>query len=290
MNDSISDRPLTPEQALLQKAVEISVRLSLVAVIVVWCFVIFRPFIIPIFWAIIIAVALFPMFKKLKRLVGGKDGLAGTVFVLVALAILIVPTYEFTASIVDTTRVVNDQVQAGTLSVPEPRESVRGWPFIGERFYDAWLLASQNLQAAAERFAPQLRTLASRALGALAGLAGGVLQSMIAIIIAGVMLAYAEGSVKGAKALFTRLAGDRGEELVGLTAATIRSVAQGVLGVALIQSLLGGIGLVFADVPGAGLWALLILILAVMQLPPLIILGPIIVYVFSANDSTRFDL
>ena len=92
--------------------------------------------------------------------------------------------------------------------------------------------------------------------------------------------------MKGANALFTRLAGDRGEDLVGLTAATIRSVAQGVLGVALIQSLLGGIGLVFADVPGAGLWALLILILAVMQLPPLIILGPIIVYVFSANDST----
>ena len=101
-------------------------------------------------------------------------------------------TAQEVQSIVDTTRVVNDQVQAGTLSVPEPRESVRGWPFIGERFYDAWLLASQNLQAAAERFAPQLRTLASNALGALAGLAGGVLQSMIAIIIAGVMLAYAE--------------------------------------------------------------------------------------------------
>lgn len=286
MNGSTSAPNLSNEQALLQKAVEISVRLSLVAVVVVWCVVIFRPFIIPILWAVIIAVALFPVYAKLKKVVGGKDSIAGTLFVLVALAILIVPTYKFTASIVDTTQTVTQQVQEGTLNVPSPRESVRAWPFVGERLYDAWLLASQNLQASLERFAPQLRELASRALGALGGLAGGVLQSIIAIIIAGFMLAHTNASDKAVRSLFTRLAGDRGEDLVDITRSTIRSVAQGVLGVAIIQALLGGIGLVFADVPGAGIWVLLILILAIMQLPPLLVLGPAIIYVFSANEST----
>ncbi len=286
MNGSTSASSHSNEQAILQRAVEISIRLSLLAVVVVWCVIIFRPFFIPSLWAVIIAVALFPVYRKLKKLVGGKDGLAGTLFVLVALAILIVPTVEFTASIVDSTHTITQQVQEGTLSVPPPRESVRTWPLIGERLYEAWLLTSENLQASLERFAPQLRALASRAIGVLTGLGAGILQSVVAIIIAGVMLAYAGGAVKAANNLFTRLAGDRGEDLVTITAATIRSVAQGVLGVAIIQALLGGIGLVFADVPGAGIWALLILILAVAQLPPLLILGPIIIYVFSANEST----
>jgi predicted PurR-regulated permease PerM len=100
------------------------------------------------------------------------------------------------------------------------------------------------------------------------------------------MLAYKEGAHKASVSLFTRLAAERGEPIVELIVKTIRSVAQGVLGVAIIQALLSGIGLVFAGVPAAGLWVLLILILAVMQLPPLLVLGPMIFWVFSANDST----
>ena len=83
-----------------------------------------------------------------------------------------------------------------------------------------------------------------------------------------------------------RLTGDRGEEFVDLAGAVIRSVAQGVLGIALIQSVLAGLGLVLVGVPGAGLWALIVLFLAVIQLPPLLILGPIMIYVFSTADTT----
>ena len=63
-------------------------------------------------------------------------------------------------------------------------------------------------------------------------------------------------------------------------------MAQGVIGVAAIQAVLGGLGMFAMDVPGWGLWTVLILVFAIAQLPPLIVLGPVIVYVFSVADTT----
>jgi predicted PurR-regulated permease PerM len=271
---------------LLRKALEIAIRLSVLGVLVVWCFIIFRPFLIPILWAIIIAVALYPLYRRLRGLVGGKDRIAGTIFVLVGLALLIIPTYQFAGSIIDSVRTISERVESGTFTVPPPSERVQTWPIVGDRVYELWSLAATNLEATLERLAPQLRRLGARAIGLVTGLGAGLLQTIIAIIIAGVMLAYKEGAHKASVSLFTRLAAERGEPIVELIVKTIRSVAQGVLGVAIIQALLSGIGLVFAGVPAAGLWVLLILILAVMQLPPLLVLGPMIFWVFSANDST----
>ena len=108
---------------------------------------------------------------------------------------------------------------------------------------------------------------------------------MVSIIIAGVLLANTAGGSQAARALARRLAGEQGTKGVELAGATVRSVAQGVLGVALIQSILAGLGCLLVGVPGAGLWALLVLILAVVQLPTILILGPIIVYVFSTTST-----
>ena len=83
-----------------------------------------------------------------------------------------------------------------------------------------------------------------------------------------------------------RIAGEQGEASVDLAVDAIRSVATGVLGVASLQAILAAIGLVLADVPAAGLWTVLVLILAVAQLPPLVVLGPAIAYVIATSDST----
>jgi predicted PurR-regulated permease PerM len=98
------------------------------------------------------------------------------------------------------------------------------------------------------------------------------------------LLANAAGASQAVRAFATRVAGESGPRGVELAAATVRSVALGILGVALIQTLLAGIGFLAVGVPGAGLWALLVLILAVVQLPTFLILGPIIVYVFSTSS------
>jgi predicted PurR-regulated permease PerM len=118
-----------------------------------------------------------------------------------------------------------------------------------------------------------------------AGFGIGVLQFALSIILAGVFMATAPGGERSAETVARRLAGDRGKNLVLVAVATVRSVAQGVLGIAVVQSVLAGIGMVAAGVPGAGLWALLVLILAVIQLPPLLVMGPMIIYVFSTVNT-----
>ena len=109
---------------------------------------------------------------------------------------------------------------------------------------------------------------------------------VISIIIAGAFLVYGRSGSGAVEKVTGRVLGDRGgREFVELAGATIRSVAQGVLGVALIQSILAGIGLMLIGVPYAGVWAGLVLLLAIVQLPPILILGPIVVYVFSVAET-----
>ncbi len=278
--------PAEENTLLLSRAVEIAVRLATLAILAAWCFVIFRPFVLPILWAIVIGVALYPVYSKLRSILGGSDKLAATVFVLAGLALILIPTIRFAGSTIDSIQAVTEQVQTGTFSIPAPTERVQTWPLVGERVYTLWSQAATDLESTLASMAPQLRQLGATALDLLRGLGSGVIQTIIAIIIAGFMLANTEGSRKASVSVFTRLAGARGEDIVVLTVKTIRSVALGVLGVAVIQATLGGAGLIFAGVPGAGLWAMVILVLAVIQLPPLLVLGPIIFYVFAHNDST----
>ena len=86
--------------------------------------------------------------------------------------------------------------------------------------------------------------------------------------------------------LSNRLAGDYGDELIDLSISTVRSVAVGVLGIAFIQAMLGAAGMMFVGVPAVGLWALAILVVAIAQLPPILILGPVAIYVFSVESTT----
>ena len=270
----------------VQRAVEAAIRIGLVFLLAAWCFLIVEPFIVPILWGMIIAVASYPLYGWMRNKLGGRGKLAAAVFTLLALALLITPTVMLVDTIAETTQHLSKDLQGGTLSIPPPPASVAGWPIIGEELSAFWSSASENLGATLTSIAPHLKEAAGVLLATAAGAGVGVLQFVISIIIAGVILSNAEASTGFLTALAKRLIGDQGEALTTLASKTVRSVAQGVLGVALIQSLLAGVGLLAADVPGAGLWALLVLLLAIVQLPPILILAPIILYVFSASSTT----
>jgi predicted PurR-regulated permease PerM len=170
--------------------------------------------------------------------------------------------------------------------VPPPPSKVADWPLIGERVHEVWTQASENLEATLSQFAPQVRRIGSWLLSAITGFGVAFLMTIVAIVIAGVMLMHSEAGGRMARAIGARLGGTRGEASVDLATQTIRSVAYGVVGVAAVQSALAAVGLFLADVPAAGLWTGLVLILAVAQLPPLLVLGPAIIYVVATSDST----
>jgi predicted PurR-regulated permease PerM len=273
------------DRDFVKRAVEASIRVGVLALIAIWALAILRPFVDLVLWSIILSVAIYPLYARLARRVGSRHKLAATLITLVALAILLVPAWMFFGASIEEARQVAAQAEAGTLRVPPPPDGVRDWPLIGERWHAFWSQASRDLEATLERIQPELQALGTWVLRSLAGLAGTVLKFVLSIIIAGVLLSTAQKGKDFSVMFATRLAGPQGADFVRLSVATIRSVAQGVIGIALIQSALSGIGLLVVGVPGAMIWALIVLVLAIMQLPPILVLGPAMVYVF-AHSST----
>jgi predicted PurR-regulated permease PerM len=273
------------DKLFVARALEATIHIGLVVLLLYWCFKIGQPFIQIIVWGIIIAVAIHPGYNRLKSALGRRGRLAATLITLFAVIVLFVPSYMLSGSLINTAQEYSAQLDSGTLSVPPPSESVRSWPVIGEPLYKFWSLASNNLEAALSKITPQLKKFGIPLLSAAAGAGVGILKFVVSIIIAGVLLANDAGCSQAALAIATRLTGERGVKLVELAVATVRSVTLGILGVALIQTLLASLGFLLVGVPGAGLWALLVLILAVVQLPTILVLFPIIVYVFSTSST-----
>jgi len=138
--------------------------------------------------------------------------------------------------------------------------------------------------ATLSKYSEQVKAFSNWLLKIVASTTMGILGFAVSIIIAGVFLVSAESSYLASRAVGHRLGGERGADFTDLTVATVRSVAKGVLGVAFIQTLLAAIGLLVMDIPGAGIWASIILLLAIMQLPPILVLGPIAFWVFSTAE------
>ncbi len=270
----------------MDRALDVAIRLAFVGFIVLWCSRIIKPFFMPLLWGLVISVALYPVFLKVKGWLGGRNNLAGVVFIVVSLALVITPTALLTDSLIDGATRLKDAMEEGTLTVPPPSDGVREWPAVGEKVHASWLQASRDFGGSAAKYSDQLKAVANWMAGSIAALGGAVVQTIFSLIIAGVLMMHAMGGGRVAYAFADRLGGERGRDLVTISIATIRSVVKGVLLVAMIQSLMAAAGLVFAGVQGAGFWAVLVLVVAIMQLPPILVLGPIAVYVFSANDST----
>ncbi|MCH8335738.1 MAG: AI-2E family transporter [Proteobacteria bacterium] len=251
------------------------VQIGALLVLIVWCFQIIAPFISVILWGMLIAVALYPVHSLLTAKFGGRARLSATLFVFLGLAILLLPSWITAESSIGAMKSVGEQLHSGTVSISPPDESVAEWPLIGEKVYGIWSDAASNLEATLNKYSDQLQSLGRHVVSVAGSMAIGILQFVVSIIIAGVFLVSAEVGHKTAVKFASSLAGNRGEALIDLAVATIRSVAKGVLGVAIIQALLAAIGLAVIGVPAPGIWAFAVLILAIVQLPPFIVLGPI---------------
>ena len=267
------------------RAVDAAIKIGLVALLAVWCLEIVRPFMLPLIWGAIIAIASYPGFVSLERGVGGRSRLAATLWTIVGLILVLGPVGMLAGVLVDNVQTLAAHLTADGLHVPAPPDAIATWPLVGEPAHRFWSLASTNLGEALAEIRTQIRALSVFLLAAIANAGLGMLQFVIAVIIAGVLLLQAEGGARAAHAVATRLAGERGPGLVTLAEATIRSVARGVLGTAMIQALLAGVGLVVAGVPAAGLLAFVCLILCTVQIGPGLVLVPAMIYLFWSADT-----
>jgi len=272
------------DRAFQKNAMASFIQIGALTLLLVWCFLILSPFLGLVVWALIIAVAVYPLHLSLTARLGGREKLSATIFVLLGLAIMVVPAYLTAESSIHGLTSVGTDLKAGNVTIPAPDPSVADWPVIGEKVFTAWSNAANDLEVTLKNYRPQLVSLGESMLRGAGSMLLGILLFSVSLIIAGVFLVSASGGYKTALTLSSSLVGSRGVEFTDLIIATIRSVTKGVLGVAIIQAVLAAIGLVVMSVPGAGIWATLVLILAIVQLPPLIILGPIAFWVFSVAD------
>jgi predicted PurR-regulated permease PerM len=283
---TVTNSSTPPEKkAILNQSMEAAIRIGLAVLMAAWCFQIIRPFIVPIIWGVIIAVATFPGYRRMVVLTGGRKRIGAVFFTLVLLALLIGPTLIMGDTLLTGIKSLGRDLSDGSLTIPPPPESVGGWPIVGKSLERLWALASTNLQEALREVGPQLRSLSKWLLSAATSIGFALLQFVFAIVIAGLLMSRSEICRRLAVAVAVRIEGGRGEEFVDLTRDTIRSVARGIVGVALIQSFLAGIGFLAVGLPAAGLLALICLVLAVIQLGPGLIIIPAIVYVFSTADT-----
>jgi len=277
--------PSAEDRAFFKRALESSIRIGLILFLVVWCFEIARPFLQPIVWGIILAIATQPLYAGLCRLVGGRRRLAAATLVVGALLVLVIPSVLLTTNLVESATQLAESVEAGTLEVPPPPSGVADWPIVGGRVHALWAAASQNLDAALDPLHPQLKAVGGWMLGTATSAGFGLVVFALSIVLAGVLLASGERAADAARRVAERVVPDRGAELVALARDTVQSVTGGILGTAFIQAFLAGLGLLAAGVPAFGLWALLVLLLAVVQIPTLLVLAPLIVWVFASSST-----
>ncbi|HCF4203408.1 TPA: AI-2E family transporter [Pseudomonas aeruginosa] len=272
------------ETLLSREFLDVLIRAGLIAVLAIFCYQIFHPFLSVMLWAVILAVTLHPLNRRISNTLRISPSKAALLLVLLSLLCLIVPLALLGESVANSVQTALHSAQDLELAIPPPGEKVQGLPLIGEPLYRIWRHASEDLSWAMQQVAPHLKDLSKVIVTKLASIGSGILVFVLALIIAGLFLANGERSALRSTAIAQRVfSPERGPELAALCSATIRAVAQGVVGIAFIQMLLVGIGLAIMGIPGAGLLALMVLLLGIMQLPVLLITLPVVLYVFSQD-------
>ena len=272
------------DERIYKIAIDTTLRIGLLLAMIYWCFQIMSPFLYPIIWGSIIAVASYGSYQRLSSAIGDRPTWAAVLVTLILLAVMIVPIALLTDSMATGIETIADEAKQGTLKIPPPPESVAGWPLIGESLHAIWLKASVNIEAVLKQFAPQLKSMGSWLLSAAAGAGFGLIQFALSILVAGLLLAKSGTSRRYTSAFATRLAGTKGVEFVEIAGKTVNGVTRGILGVAIIQGILAGLGFLVAGIPGAGLWAFVAMVLAVIQIGILPVTLPAIIYMFATAE------
>lgn len=273
-------------RAASRRTIDIIIRVTALALLLYWSFKILEPFIGIFIWSVILSVSEYPLFTSIAKRLKGKKVWAATLLSLMFLLVLIGPAVWLALSTADDIIALKNDVNQNGVAISPPPPGVKEIPVIGRKLDQLWTEASVNFEQFAQKNSEKMKEISLRILGIITSVGKGLLLLAAAIIVSAVLMVYGQPAGKLVRSFFIRLAGDDGEDMARVAEVTIRNVTRGILGVAAIQSLLAGIGMVVGGVPLAGLWTLLWLILAIVQVPPIPIALGVIIYLWSGDTST----
>ncbi len=267
------------------KIVDLLIRLGVLYLLVSWCFDIMRPFLSVLLWGSLLAVAIFPIYKLLLKITKERKIISAAVIVVLLLSVLALPTWLISKSFSTGYDYIAEQVSQGKSIIPPPIESTKEWPAVAKPIISLWELASTDITEVSLQHKEKLQAIGTFIIESLRDLTLGIVQFIVSILLAGAFLIYSDTLTSTSIKIFKKVVGENGESFLNITVVTIRNVFKGVLGVAAIQAALAGIGFFAAGVPYAGLWTVICLFLAVIQVGVGPVAIPIAIYMFSATDT-----
>lgn len=250
-------------------------------------FWILQPFLLASIWAATIVVATWPVMLFVQARLWGKRGLAVTVMTLALLLVLLVPLTLAIITIANNAdRIVEWAKTLATFRIPPPPVWIDGLPVVGPWLADQWAqMTAIGPEDVSARLAPYASTIAGWSAARVGGVGMMLLQFFLTVVIAAILYAHGETAAAGVRRFARRLDGTRGEGVVELSAQAVRAVALAVVVTAIVQSVLGGIGLVIVGVPFAGILAAIMLLGAVAQVGVGPVLIPAVGWLYWKGDS-----
>lgn len=260
----------------------ILIGVAFLGALILAAFLIIRPFMAAAIWATTIVVVTWPVLLRMQARLWNNRALAITAMMVILALLFVVPLTLAVGTIVANAGEIGTRARSiASFRMPEAPAWVSTLPFVGSRLAEAWeQAAAAGVEGIWERVMPYAGSVTAWFLAEAGNLGYLVVQFLLTLVLAAFMYAHGEEGARASLSLGHRLGGKRGEELVRLAAQAIRGVALGVGLTAVIQSVLGGVGLVIAGVPFAGVMTAFLFMLCVTQIGMLVLLIPAVIWVY----------
>ncbi len=260
----------------------------LVVGLIALCFWVLRPFLAATVWATMIVVATWPWLRGLERAFGGRRMPAVVVMTLGMLLLLVMPLWWAISTIAQRS---HDLMAFGqglaSKGIPAPPAWVESIPFVGDKIAAFWLkMSSGGMNGFIDYVSPYASSTGKWLLSQFGGLGGMLLQFFLVVLIAAILYSSGEHAAHMVRRVGRRLAGERGEGSIVLAGQAIRAVALGVGVTAILQTGLGGLGLVIAGVPFAAVLSALMLMLCIAQAGPSLVMFPAVAWMYWQGDNS----
>ncbi len=258
-----------------QARIEQMVVILLLVILTIGCFLVLRPFLSALLWALILSFSAWPLYARLLRALGGRRTLAAGLMTLLVSAVLILPPVVVGSSLADNvTQVVTMVRSLLAHGLPGPPDWVAELPLIGATLHGWWQDLSQQGSDWTAALHPYLETGRDLLLSTGVSLGQAVLQLSLSVLAA--FFFFRDGAAGGRQldAAVSRLAGERARGLLAVAGGTIKGVVYGIMGTALAQAILQVIGLWLTGVPAAGFLGFLTFFLSFVPMGPALVWLP----------------
>jgi predicted PurR-regulated permease PerM len=251
------------------------------ALLVIGCFVVLRPFLAAILWGLIICLSTWPAYQWLQHRLGDQPGLAATLMTLLLAAAFLVPLVIVGAGLAENATSLFERV---TLALkegpPDPPAWLNGLPLVGPSLQAFWVELTQGGEGVVAKLMSYAGPVKDWLLTVGTSLGQGILELSLSVITAFFIYRDGAAGVQQLKTVLVRLTGDRAQPLLDVVGGTMKGVIYGIIGSALAQGILAGFGFWLAGVPGALFLGVVTAFLSVLPGGPLLLWGPAAVWLF----------